>query len=313
MEFTVLGPSGSGKTSLLASMYHDFEMRKPGTFTCVDDDDTFEILSQAYNDLQDMAESIGDEVSAKKGVVPGVSEREFNFYIFGNKRYLTRFFDFPGGWIRDSMHSQRVISIMQQSQVILVAVHTPAVMEEEGRYINTVAGINDIEKCIELSLDSLATNNNDKMILFIPIKSEKYTRSVGETKVLHEKIRDTFKNTLSTCERPPYQDRIAIATLPIHTVGNINFDRFVTEENGRVRAEVYRKNRKNNDNVFSPKNVDQPFRFLLSFLLKQDSKRSFGFLKKFFYKRGEIEKFVRFGMKIDSDDFDIIQGRNLII
>ena len=159
-------------------MYHDFEMRKPGTFTCVDDGDdnfnTFEILNQAYTDLQDMAQSVGDEVSA--GVTPNAAEREFKFYIFGNKRYLARFFDFPGGWIRDNMHSQRIVSIMQQSQVILVAVHTPAIMEEDGMYVHTVAGIKDIEKCIELSLDSLAENSNDKMILFIPIKSEKYTR-----------------------------------------------------------------------------------------------------------------------------------------
>ena len=253
-------------------MYHDFEMRKPGTFTCVDDGDdnfnTFEILNQAYTDLQDMAQSVGDEVSA--GVTPNAAEREFKFYIFGNKRYLARFFDFPGGWIRDNMHSQRIVSIMQQSQVILVAVHTPAIMEEDGMYVHTVAGIKDIEKCIELSLDSLAENSNDKMILFIPIKSEKYTRSVGETKVLHEKIRNTFKNTISICQRPPYQNRVAIATLPIHTVGNINFDKFITGEDGKLRGEMYRKTRTSGDDVFTPKNVDQPFRFLISFLLKQD-------------------------------------------
>ena len=112
-----------------------------------------------------------------------------------------------------------------------------------------------------------------------------------------------------------------MALLPVQTVGNAKFMRFKIAPDGRVEREVYRK--PDPHSHFSPQNVDQPMRYLMSFLLAQfaRSKEKGSWYEKFLsfiFREGdlrEVAEYIRSGIKSDNDlsaGFEIFCGRELI-
>ena len=306
--FTALGPSGAGKTTLLACMHKNFEDMLPGSFY-PSDPKTFSTLTKAYKKLEEEANSPSVEFGV---ALEGTSDlRQYAFTIKGRRKNVyVRFFDFPGGWMNPYDESQienynNVINIVQKSMVILVAVNTPYIMEFNGRY-KDYASIEEIEHIIKMSMTN---NNNDKLIIFVPIKCERYTRSPQDREKMLDRIKEIFSGTLRLPENPLYQEKLALAIMPIHTVGNAQFSRFEME-NGNIVREVYLKNR---SREFSPKDADQPLRYALSFLLSEFNKR-----RSFFYwlfsrdNMTEISNFIREDIKTYGDGFEIFCGRNLI-
>ena len=310
--FTALGPSGAGKTTLLACMHKRFEDILPGSFY-PSDTKTFRTLTKAYKKLEEEA----DNPSIEFGVaLQGTDNlREYAFTIKGKRKSVpVRFFDFPGGWINPYDESQiknyeRVISIVQKSMVIIAAVNMPYIMEYNGRY-KDYAGVEEIEHVIKMSMQ----DEKDKLILFVPIKCERYTRTPADREKLLAKIKENFSGTLKLIENPVYKDRLAIAVLPIHTVGNAQFSRFEMDGKNIIR-EIYLKNR---SLKFSPKDADQPLRYAMSFLLSEFKKSSKGFWGSFLdfvFSRdnmAEISSFIRNGIKADEEGFKIFCGRELI-
>ncbi len=310
--FTALGPSGAGKTTLLACMHKRFEDLLPGSFYPADPK-TFSTLSKAYKKLEEEANSPSVEFGV---ALEGTGDlRQYAFAIKGRRKSVpVRFFDFPGGWMNPHDESQKenyehVIDIVQKSMVIIAAINTPYIMEFNGRY-KDYAGIDEIEHVIKMSIN----NERDKLILFVPIKCERYTRSPKDRDNMLAKIKEVFSGTLKMSENPIYRDSLAIAILPIHTVGNAQFSRFEME-NGTIVREVYLKNR---SIKFTPKDADQPLRYAMSFLLEEFKKSSSGFWGSFLdfvFSRdnmSEISNFIRDDIKAYKDGFEIFCGHRLI-
>ncbi len=305
--FTALGPSGAGKTTLLACMHKKFEDMLPGSFY-PSDPRTFSDLIKTYKKLEGEANGPSIEFGI---ALKGTDElRQYAFTIKGKKKSVpVRFFDFPGGWMNPHDVSQaenykRVINIVQKSMVIIAAVNTPYIMEFDGKY-KDYAGVDEIEHIIKMSI-----TDKDKLILFVPIKCERYTRTPLGKVTMINKIKQVFSCTLKLAYNPVYQDKLAIAIMPIHTVGNAQFSRFEFEA-GNIVREVYLKNR---SLKFTPKDADQPLRYAMSFLLSEFKKSSGGFWNSFLdwvFSRdnmAEISNFIRENMV----DFDIVCGRELI-
>ena len=306
--FTALGPSGAGKTTLLACMHKTFEDILPGSFYPADSK-TFTTLNKAYKKLENEANNSNIEFEVG---VEGTSDlRQYAFTVQGSKTSIpVRFYDFPGGWLNpydetQAENHEQVIKIVQKSMVIMVAINTPYIMEFDGRY-KDYAGIEEIEHAIKMSL---INNDDDKFIIFVPIKCERYTTTPAEAQKMREKIKKVFANTLKLSESPIYKDRLAMALMPIHTVGNARFSRF-TIKNGEITEEVYLKNR---SMKFSPKDSDQPLRYAMSFLLNEFAANNPN-LNNLFSQSDFVSMcdFIRKDMKTDSKDFEILCGRELI-
>lgn len=307
--FTALGPSGAGKTTMLACMYKKFEEILPGSI--IADTGTFSTLQASYEKLRE--EANGPALEFGIGIENTENLREYAFTIKGKSANVpVRFFDFPGGWM-DPAKSQaenfkRVIDIVKRSRVIIVAVSTPYLMEARERY-RKEARIDDIEYVIQ---NSMLDSEGSKLILIVPIKCEKYTRNDRDRAKLFAQIEKVFASTLTLASNPSYKDKLAVAVIPIHTVGNAQFSRFEAQEEGRLPREIYLKNR---GMGFRPKDADQPLRYAISFLLNEFARDNSSSLSGVFSRNDikELGDFIRNGMKTnDSDGIKIYCGRELI-
>ena len=118
---------------------------------------------------------------------------------------------------------------------------------------------------------------------------------------LHKSVRRAFNNTLMLTSNPLYTNRLAMVMLPVQTVGNAKFARFKIASDDRVEREVYRK--PDPRSKFSPKNVDQPMSYLMSFLLEQfaQNKKKGSWYEKFLsfiFREGdlkEVAEYIRSG------------------
>ena len=95
-----------------------------------------------------------------------------------------------------------------------------------------------------------------------------------------------------------------MALVPVQTVGNAQFSRFELTDDGRVKREVYLKDASAG---FHPVNVDQPMRYVMSFLLEQFANRKKSWLENFlsavFLREDlkEVAEYIREDIKTHED------------
>jgi len=296
---TVFGPSGAGKTSLLACMSEEFNKADLTGFLTADTN-TFKTLKSAYEDLKKMGS--GEQRTIRvEPLVPGNDNlREHIFMISGTK---VKFFDFPGGWMipdvsgEEKEHYDSVLDIVKKSMVVIIAIDTPYLMDNQGKY-KEKAKVSEVEYFLQSSLNNLSDPKLvlPKLILLAPIKCEKYTRNLKDTAKLHETIKATYKQTVDMVTKN-YRDWLALAMMPIHTIGNVEFSHFDNQHDDEM---VFTRNKQ----PFAPRDADQPLRYAISFLLHQ--KKSYW--GKYDMKR--IARTIRRGIHDNKDrGFEIIHGR----
>ena len=315
--FTMLGPRGSGKTSMLACMNRLFEDLLPGSFY-PSDRKTYASLEDAYEILETEANSSKRQYNVK--VLAGDREiKRFDFTIKGKKDSIpVTFYDFPGGFIGRNANEEdynEVVNIVKRSAAVIVAIDTPYIMENDGEYIK-YAAIRDIEQMLKKGLED---DKQEKLILLVPIKCEKYTETWDGRQALKVAVKHAFERTLLMAESEQYKGRVAIAMLPIHTIGNVKFSRFNFFDGDKMEQVFMKKAGQR----FKPEHTDQPLRYALSFLLEQFKKKReggswweqlFDWLMNLFTPDNipEISNYVRKGIKTTDDRFEIICGRKLL-
>ena len=319
MQFAVLGPSGAGKTTLLACMSEEFEEVKPGTIFPADPD-TFSTLNKAYKSLENEANNSQNR-EFEKAVKSTENLREYLFHIKGHRAVLpVRFYDFPGGWMNpSSSDNKQVIEIIKNSAVIIVAINTPYLMEFDGMYKDQGCPSDEINWVLNKGFED--DKDKERLILFVPIKCERYLETREDRENLSRCVKNTFSKTLNLTSQPFYRDKLAMAMLPVQTVGNAKFRRFKFGADERVEREIY--NKESDGKKFCPKNVDQPLRYMMSFLLTQfaENKKKQSLWRKAWsalFREGDLKEvadYIRNGIISDDDiesGFEIFCGRELI-
>ena len=338
IKVCMLGARGVGKTSVLTSMFHDLNAVNANTNLQLltaknrrtNDNSTEELIIERYKELHAMFNAVKQsDLVMNAGISGDFEVRDYNFQ-FGckgkdNVIHLT-IKDFPGEFVKDNPTDVR--SFIDEANAIIVAIDTPHMMECDGVFCEPK---NKVSVISDFIIQSFADLQDDKLVLLVPLKCEKYYREKRMDEVC-KAVEQHYAELIDFFINGSAKQHIACAITPILTVGDVVFKDFIRDTDGQVKTigedklpakAVYRF--VSREAVYSPKYCEQPLCYLLSFVTKlyqrNKSIGSGGFLKKLssIFKLfpddpsllHEVSKFSQRKIK-NKDGYKIISGNAII-
>lgn len=290
MEINVLmlGGKRCGKTTVLSSMYGQIDKTLAGTNMKI------EVVGQTAADLDRARKTIEKKMEDFKNPLtrvevddnPTSAMKTYNFKLsMGNKHFPFRIHDIPGEWLTDS-HQKEVRNLIKESQVIIIAIDTPYLF---SKMTSKGYGIyhEEYNKPLEIAnffKNSLSTDYiEDRMILFVPIKCERYYHLTNCPKLnvyhrnymqeLVDAIGCGYQDLLGYLRSSPaLRNNTTLAITPILSAGGIDFVRFRKDETTDKMISLYQEPEFLKDDVqgYSPKFCEQPMIYALIYILMQE-------------------------------------------
>lgn len=286
MDFNILmlGGRRTGKTSVLASMISCFNKITSGdNFKITAKSDTHIRLSNRLIDLNEMFQfNMSDSFLIPESPTAGSDYFEFTVSIAGkNDEYNMRFTDIPG----ENLYSDpdAVTEEISKNQIIIIAIDTVHLMEEKGRFALSYNRVFDLTSCIKSS--TIDRNVGDKLILFVPLKCEKYFLN-NQMEEVKTKIKETYSELFGYFGADNIKKYFTVAITPILTVGEVIFDRFGRDENGHILVNKEQGSSEymrpmlayykyaSSSSRFNPQFCEQPVLFILTFIAMFAQKHS---------------------------------------
>lgn len=226
IKATMLGPRAVGKTSIMASIFSDSRKEVAGTRLCfIPQESCASVLSLKKAKLQDIIikrKEFADKPDT--GAIEASSTVTSFDFDMGLKDRLKSISisikDFPGEYL-DSK-PEEVSEFIEESHIVMIAIDTPYLMEEEGRYNEEK---NEVDHVISFFKNHTKSLKN-KFILLVPLKCERYFHD-GKIDEVSSKVEDIYSDLIEFCK----ENNIACAVTPIQTLGGVEFDRFINNKN----------------------------------------------------------------------------------
>ncbi len=222
IKATMLGPRAVGKTSIMASIFSDAKDKIAGTSLYFHPQgETGTTLINKKRQLMDVIEkknSCDDKpntgaIEASNAVAPF----EFEMGILRRKKSVNIVItDYPGEYL--ITQPQVVNDFITESHIVMVAIDTPYLMEEGGKYNEEKNEVNRVVSFFTQHSEAI----KNKMILLIPLKCERYFHE-NRIDDVTAKVREVYGKLVAFCKA----NNIACAVTPIQTLGGVEFDKFV--------------------------------------------------------------------------------------
>lgn len=289
----MLGGKRCGKTTVLSSMCGAIDKALAGTGLAIDvDPNTKAELEKARIAIQQkMKEFEKPLTSCEVDENPTSAERSYKFSLKREVNGSTkgsgipfRIHDIPGEWLTNE-NSDKVKALIKDCQVIMIAIDTPYLMAKRTdkgygqyheKYNKSVEITNFFINC--LSVEDL----RDRMILFVPIKCERYyhldrsahLREFGRrymqevTQAIGAGYRELLLY-LQACDE--LINRCTIAVTPILSAGGIDFINFREDPETGKMVSYYQAPEflAESEMGYCPKFCEQPMIYMLAYLLMQ--------------------------------------------
>jgi len=282
MKVCMLGPRGVGKTSVITSMYNSQKeaVKGSGLFLAADGG-TALILDDKKNHLDSIFHGIHDAGSLMKesGISGDSSESLFEFtYGMHSERINIKLEirDYPGEYLLKE--PEVVAEYIRESSAVMVAIDSPCLMEEGGRYHEGKNRPKVVADFLRKHLDK----DTEKLVLFVPLKCEKYFQK-GTIEQVKDRVVESYGELFTYLRdrdnEHGLKKKICCAITPIETLGGVAFDSFDRNEAGEV-AELTTKDGKaipagssyryvSANAKYAPRYCVQPLYYLLAFVSKQ--------------------------------------------
>jgi hypothetical protein len=316
INILMLGSSGVGKTSTLTAMYDRFNkvIDKNIEIQLIPDDETSNRLNRKLSSLK---KQIATDLIRTRPTLSGTKQfEEFKFFIAKDEDSKERvnlvFKDFPGGYLQTER--QKVKDWIKEADVIIIPIDTPALIEEKSIYnedANAPEKLYDIFKSIKGSFEM-----KNRLVLFVPLKCEKYLDGrLYYTNSIRDLIEREFSNLLSLFQSDNIKEKVALVITSIQTLGDIRFSMIERDSLSGKPIFVYKK--KGFGSKYSPKDTEQPLKYILSFAISEVLKKRGSVNKKlsniFNLDREFIEALQEFSKDYKQDhNFVVLQGRELL-
>lgn len=311
LKVAMLGPRGVGKTSLLTAMYERFASSIGGIdLQLIPDDESSAILGERLIELK----SLPDNFEPKGGIKMTEDPRPFIFEL-GRKgkspSLKLNFCDYPGEYLLSLEKKQFIKQLLVDSVAVLVAIDAPALMERKGRWNEM---INRPQQVTEFFRKAYQELDSPRLVIFAPVRCEKYMQNERLSLDLVQRIKEDYKGLLDLFASEALLSNVAVVITPVQTLGSVIFSR-VEMKNEEPHFLFHKIG---HDARYSPKDSEQPLRYLLRFLLKIHlNNRSWGlfnFLRDIFGMDDHLINAVKslsLGCK-SSGGFTVLQGESLL-
>ena len=232
----MFGGRRSGKTSILAAMKECVDQvfrdeQELGLSISSLDFDTMKALEEKNQEIHlYYSEKDRDEAFTPDNN-PTQSQRVYQFGIqLVNKpsaKLQMNFTDYPGEWLDNSSKFEQLKEIMEKTDIIMIAIDTPYLMEE-ARTVDAIGRYNEPKNFTGRIADMVKENFvvpegsiRKKMILFVPLKCEKYynQRNLSEDRMeeLNVKVKKAYEKLITFITQGENKDRYECAIAPIYT------------------------------------------------------------------------------------------------
>ncbi len=281
----MFGSRRTGKSSILASMIDSFEKINESTQNKIKleaTEDTKPLLKKKKMHLSEIFDKHkdcgGQPFYIDENLNDNSYEYEFKITADGSEdSHMIVFKDIPGEWLMTEAKKKELDSDVAKSQIIIIAIDTPHLMEENGDFNNSFNVTSQVSNFLNNPKDN---KDIPRMILFVPIKCEKYYHE-GRMDEVNSEIKKQYNLLFKNFATPPKKELYTVAITPILTLGGIVFHDFERDSDGDVLII-------NNPNIpslayrpqmtyyrfydkapfFAPKYCEQPVLYLLKFILK---------------------------------------------
>lgn len=328
MRACMMGPRAVGKTTILTAIFHNTNKSISQTgLKFIPDADTQVKMNTCNRQLEEIFEkkkSISDRPLAGIEASQVVNVFRYQFGLKGKHTTVDlEIKDFPGEYVDGGLHAGEIDKFVEESNAIFIAIDTPHMMEYGGEYCEAK------NKCSVISdyFNNNLKDDDEKLILFVPLKCEKYyyERRMDE---VNTAVKKAYRSLIDTIET---KKNVSCAITPILTIGGVVFDVFQADSNGNVLVspkglpeaayyKFYDKKPKLN-----PMFCVQPLYYILSYVTHayEANKGKGNIVKKFFTSLfnlfssdidllNEIKKVTGYMLK-NGNGYEIIQGKDKLI
>lgn len=280
MKICMMGPKAVGKTTVLTAVFNETQNSIMQTkLNLTAKGDTCSELTQRLHMLRGIFAKKYEIIDNPNGLASsGISatsyESRFDFGLghIGQEPIIDLIIkDFPGEKVINEQQSD-VIQFIKESQCVFIAIDTPHLMEEAGRF-NEVK--NKPKVITHLFRDALSENSSEKLVILIPLKCEKYFNNGKMSDVL-DKVKESYGDLINLLSK---KENICCCVSPILTLGDVEFDTFSFDENRNIKIAAdgcpegvkykYAIRPEEKEPKYSPLFCSQPLYAMLSFVAAQ--------------------------------------------
>ena len=284
MKVCMMGPRAVGKTTILTAVFNDTQenLGLSTNLLLKAEGDTLVELTERKHQLNAIFANrtlITDKPAAGLAATSTVNTFEFAFGLKGKEpRIDLEIKDFPGEYVLD--RPEEVKQFINESSAVFVAIDTPHLMEEDGKYCevkNRPSVITDFFMKQQIT--------GERLVLFVPLKCERYFYEDRMDEVLR-RIEKVYADLIEAFKK---SEKVACAVTPILTLGDVEFDhikkadgQIVLNMNGCPEEVLYRF--RGDKPRYNPAFCVQPLYYMLSFLAAQygREKKNRNFIDKIF-------------------------------
>lgn len=285
MKVCMMGPRAVGKTTILTAIFNNTQ-ESIGMHTdmhlTAESATAAELIERQHflNAIFAERRQISDRPDAGLAATNTVNTFDFHFGLKGKApRINLEIKDFPGEFVQHK--GEEVLRFIDESTGIFIAIDTPHLMEDGGRYNeakNRPALITDFFRKVVEKL------NSEKLVLLVPLKCERYFNE-GRMGEVAERVKTVYAELIALLRA---SRKVACAVTPILTLGDVEYDdmqrnelrEVVMNDFGTPARVDYRFCGPNAK--YNPAFCVQPLYYLLSFLAAQykRNRRSADFLSR---------------------------------
>lgn len=278
MKIAMMGPRAVGKTTILTAVFNETKTSIATTMLKLTDrgDTGKELQDRLYwlksvfkkQEIDKMTHSDNSE-RPNAGLSATATEHmfQFSFGIQGRDPSIDmEIKDFPGEYV--VTEPERVKTFINEATAIFIAIDTPHLMEQDGKFNEVKNKPTVITKFFKEAMEDI---DSEKLVMLIPLKCEKYFREKRMEEVLN-RVESAYSELISLFRKSMM---ICCTVSPILTLGDVEFENFKFDATGNVELDVdgtpnlVRYMFVGEQPKYKPRFCSQPLYATLSFLAAQ--------------------------------------------